>query len=116
MKAFHARETAPSRRLRKRFKKWAIDDEGLVRRNRCLYVPGDAVVRKELIKKHHDDSLSGHFGAQKILDLIQRKYHWTACAEQIKTYVKICNVCQRTKVPRHKSYEELSSLPIPKVL
>ena len=111
----HARESAPSRRLRKRFQEWAIDDEGLVRRNGCLYVPGDAAVREELIRKHHDDPLSGHFGAQKTLDLIQRKYFWPACAEQVKAYVQTCNVCQRIKVLRHKSYEELSSLPVSEV-
>ena len=33
----------------------------------------------------------------------------------MKTYVQTCNVCQRIKVSRHKSYEELSSLPVPEM-
>ena len=74
MKKIHVKKSASSRRLRKRFQKWIIDDEDLVRRNECFYVLDDAVVRKELIRKHHDNSLSEHFGAQKILNLIQKKY------------------------------------------
>ena len=116
MKKIHVRKSASSRRLRKRFQKWIINDENLVKRNECFYVLDDAAVREKLIKKHHDDSLSEHFEAQKTLNLIQRKYFWPVCAKQMKTYVQTCNVCQRIKVSRHKFYEELSSLFVPEVL
>ena len=115
MKKIYVRKSASSRRLRKRFQKWIIDNEDLVKCNKCFYIFDDAVVRKELIKKHHDDSLSEHFGAQKILNLIQKKYFWFVCAKQMKTYVQTCNVCQRIKIFRHKSYEELSSLSVPEM-
>ena len=75
MKTFHVRKFAPSRRLRKRFKKWIINDENFVKCNECLYVSNDAVVKKKFIKKHHDNSLSKHFEIQKTLNLIQKKYH-----------------------------------------
>ena len=74
VKKIHVRESAPSRRLRKQFQKWIINDESLIKHNECLYVLDDAVVKKKLIKKHHDDSLSGYFRIQKTLNLIQRKY------------------------------------------
>ena len=80
-----------------------------------FYVFDDAAVKKKLIRKHHDNSLSEHFEVQKTLNLIQKKYFWLACAEQIKTYVQTCNICQRIKVPRHKFYKKLSSLPVPEV-
>ena len=115
MKKIHVRESAPSRRLRKRFQKWIINDENLVKRNECLYVLDDAVVKEKLIKKHHDDSLSEHFETQKILNLIQRKYFWFVCAKQVKAYVQTCNVCQRIKVFKHKFYEKLSFLSVPEV-
>ena len=92
IKIFYVRKSAPSRRLRKRFKKWIINDENFVKRNKCFYILNDAIVRKKFIKKHHDDLLSRHFKIQKILNLIQRKYHWIVCAKQIKTYVKIYNI------------------------
>ena len=116
MKKIHVREFASSRRLRKRFQKWIIDDENLVKCNEYFYVFDDAFVKKELIKKHHDDSLSEHFEAQKTLNLIQKKYFWLVCAEQMKTYVQTCNVCQRIKVFKHKFYKKLNSLSVPEVL
>ena len=70
MKTFHVRKTASSRRLHKQFKKWIINDESFVKCNECFYVLNDAVVKKEFIKKHHDDLLSEHFETQKILNLI----------------------------------------------
>ena len=70
MKTFHVKEFASSRRLRKRFKKWIINDENLVKCNKCFYVSNDAAVKKKLIKKHYDDLLSKHFEIQKILNLI----------------------------------------------
>ena len=75
MKEFYVRKSVSSRCLRRRFKKWVINDESLVKCNECFYVSNDAVVRKKIIKKHHDDLLSKHFEAQKTLNLIQRKYH-----------------------------------------
>ena len=48
--------------------------ENFVKRNECFYIFDDAVIKKKLIEKHHDDSLSRHFEIQKILNLIQRKY------------------------------------------
>ena len=61
MKTFHVKEFTSFRHLRKRFKKWIINDENFVKHNECFYVSNDAVVRKKFIKKHHDDSLSKHF-------------------------------------------------------
>ena len=51
MKKIHVKESAPSRRLRKRFQKWTINDENLVKCNEYLYVFDDAAVKEELIKK-----------------------------------------------------------------
>ncbi len=33
------------------------------------------IVRTELISRHHDDLLTGHFGIDKIRELIARKYY-----------------------------------------
>ena len=70
MKKIYVKKFTPSRRLRKWYQKWIINDENLVKRNECLYVLDDAIVKKKLIRKHHDDSLSRHFETQKILNLI----------------------------------------------
>ena len=81
MKKFYVKEFMLFRRLRKQFKKWIINDENFVKHNEYFYVLNSAVVKKKIIKKYHDDSLSKHFEIQKILNLIQKKYHWIICTE-----------------------------------
>ena len=55
------------------FSKSIITDENLVKRNECLYVFENAIVKEKLIKKYYNDLLSKYFEAQKTLNLIQRK-------------------------------------------
>ena len=104
----------PAGKRRMRSSAWALDPEGLVRLDGRLYVPGDSALREELISKCHDDPLAGHFGAEKTLELLARKYHWHGCADQVKKYCQTCDVCQRIKAPRHRPYGELKALPLPK--
>ncbi len=33
-------------------------------------------LRADLLKKNHDDLLQGHFGVEKTLELLSRKYYW----------------------------------------
>ena len=61
IKKFHVKKFVLFRRLRKRFKKWVINDESLIKHNEYFYVLNDAIVKEKIIKKHHDDSLSKHF-------------------------------------------------------
>ena len=71
-------------------------------------------MRKKLISKNHDDFLIEHFDLEKIFDLLQRKYYWIDCDKQTSEYVKICDIYQRIKTFRHKSYDELQFLSISK--
>ena len=70
-------------------------------------------IRTELISRHHDNPLAGHFGIKKIRELIARKYYWPSLRRDIKDYIKGCNVCLALKAVRHKFYGDLQSLPVP---
>ena len=93
---------------------WSLDEDDLLRYKGLLYVPNDSALRQELISRCHDDPLIGHFGAEKTLELLRRKYHWANIAEQARSYVRTCDICQRTKAPKHRPYGLLKSLPFPK--
>ena len=75
-----------------------------------MFVFKNSATKEELICKNHNNSLIEHFNAEKTLKLLQKKYYWLACEKQVKKYVRFCNICQRTKISRYKSYKKLNSL------
>ena len=75
------------------------------------YVP--KIIRLELISRHHDNPLIGHFGIKKTQELIARKYYWSMLRQDVEAYVKGCNVCLASKLVCHKPYRNYLLLPIP---
>ncbi len=70
------------------------------------------IVKTELISRHHDESLAGHFGINKIRELIVWKYYWPTLCRNIEVYVTGYNVCLALKAVRHKPYSNLQSLSV----
>ena len=92
---------------------WTWDSQGLLKYNDKLYVLKEASVRKELLRRHHDDPLAGLFCVDKTSKLMSRKYYWSSMKADVKEYVNTCDVCKRVKVKRHRPYGELNALPQP---
>jgi len=88
--------------------------DGVIYVDNMLYIPKDQALRTEIMSMHHDDPLAGHFGRDKTLELIRRKYYWPSMANDVEEYCATCQICQKTKTKRHKPYGELNSLPFPK--
>ena len=78
-----------------------------------LYVLEETFVREELLRRYYDDLLTRYFDVDKTLKLITRKYYWDSIKADVKSYVNICDVCQRVKVKRHRPHDELSALSQP---
>ena len=87
------------------------DIKGVLQYGGLPYIP--EIIRSELISRHHDDPLAGHFGIDKTRELIARKYYWPTLRRDVEAYVKSCDVCLASKAVRHKSYGDLQALPIP---
>ena len=49
------------------------DVKGILHHQGLPFVP--EVIQTELISRHHDDPLAGHFGIEKTQELIARKYY-----------------------------------------
>ena len=62
-----------------------------------VYVPKDDHLRTRVIREHHDSTTAGHPGRDKTLELITRNYWWPSLRSDVITYVKSCELCQRTK-------------------
>ena len=67
----------------------------------------------ELISRHHDDFLAGHFGIKKTCKLLAQKYYWPTLRHNVEAYVKGCDVCLASKAVCHKPYVDLQLLPVP---
>ncbi len=74
------------------------------------YVPKD--IRSELISRHHNNSLAGHFGIEKTRKLIDKKYYWPTLRQDVEIYVKGGDAYLASKAVRHKPYGDLQSLPV----
>ena len=85
--------TTALRRRKARSKNWTFDKQGILRNGNGIYVPGDEALRQELLSKCHNDPLAGHFGIDKTIDLIKRKYYWEGIPKDVKDYVSTCDLC-----------------------
>ena len=93
-------------------KHWS-DHDGVLKYEGRLYIPPVRAIREELLKRYHDDPYAGHFGALRTTELLKRRYHWPSMGDDVATYVKSCDICQKAKVKRHKPYGEMQPLPKP---
>ena len=49
------------------------DSDRILHHQSLSYVP--EIIKTELISRHHDDPLAGHFGIEKTQELVARKYY-----------------------------------------
>lgn len=75
------------------------------------YVPERIGTR--LISRHHDDLPAGHYGIDKIKELIAQKYYWLAFRHNVEAYVESFDVCSASKAVRHNFYGDPQSLSVP---
>lgn len=61
-----------------------------------LYVPES--LRTAVLKECHDETTAGHFGIRKTLYRIKQSYYWPNIIEDVKSYVKNCELCAKFKV------------------
>lgn len=88
-----------------------LDSTGLLRRAHAVVVLSDSALRAEILRTCHDDRHAGHFGRERTLELLLRKYWWKHVARDVRHYVLTCAVCQRSKAKRHEPFGVLIPLP-----
>ena len=99
-----------ARKTRAEYSESWDDIDGVLHHQGLPFVP--KIIRIELISRHHDDPLAGHFSIEKTRELITQKYYSPTLRRDIEDYVRGCSVCLALKVVRHKPYGDLQSLPI----
>ena len=79
-----------------RDEEWCQED-GLMLKERKVYVPRDEKLRAEVIRLHHDMSVEGHEGQWKTAELVTRNFWWPRVTREVKQYIEGFDVYQRNK-------------------
>ena len=77
-----------------------------------LYIP-EGAYRELVLNECHDARYAGHLGIKKTTELLQRDFYWPTLAQDVETYVRTCEECQRNKFSNQKPSGLLQPLEIP---
>lgn len=78
-----------------------------------IWIPHHEPLRTKIIQNTHDSSLTGHPGRDLTKVLIGRSFTWPGLSQDVRQFLKNCDVCGRTAVWREKRKGLLKPLPIP---
>ena len=76
---------------------YSIHDNVIYRPDGTAEVPNDQKLRLKLLECNHDHPMAGHFGRDRTLESLRRKWFWKGITKDVEEYVKSCDKCQRTK-------------------
>jgi len=79
-----------------RDKEWREVD-GIMYKEKKVYVPKNDILRAEIIRLHHDTLVEGHRGQWKMVELVTQKFWWPEITQKVKQYMEGCNTCQCNK-------------------
>jgi hypothetical protein len=85
--------------------------DGLLYCKGLLWVPEN--VQEAILHTEHNSGIAGHFGQDKMIELIRCNFWWPKMDQQIIDYVRSCLECQKDKAARQKPYGLLSPLELP---
>ena len=78
------------------YRRWENDDGSEERLQ--LIIPFK--YQRELCTNYHDSSSKAHLGRRRCYAAIQRRYFWHKMNEDIRWWIRTCDVCQRRKRPQ----------------
>ena len=76
-------------------------------------VPNSPVLKRRILELCHDQSMSGHMGITKTLELVSRSFFWNHLRSDVEDYVCHCDACQRHKVNTRMYAGKIQPLSIP---
>jgi hypothetical protein len=94
-------------------RRFHLEDGLLITESGRIVIPGIGGLREGLRSEHHDKPLDGHFGRERTLLALTRRFYWPGMARTVASYVRSCDVCSRVKVANWKPFGELQQLAVP---
>jgi len=102
--------------LQKDLEDWKIDifdNKNILFYQGKNYIPRNTELRKDIVKKYHDEISAGHPGEIETLNAVKEHYWWPRMRSFIKNYVKGCGTCQQFKINRNPSNPSYNPIPGP---
>jgi hypothetical protein len=78
-----------------------------------ICVPGDAKLRRDIIKESHAPPYMGHTGRTRTAEQVARSFVWPGLNKDVETFISSCKDCQRNKASTRKPGGLLQPLEIP---
>lgn len=78
-----------------------------------LVIPDDDTIKEQVLCELHDAPTGGHFGVEKTLESVNRRFWWPTLRRDVQLYCGTCPTCQRTKPSNQKPAGLLQPLPTP---
>jgi transposase InsO family protein len=91
----------------------SIDDNQRLCWRERIWVPNHEPLRTAIIQQTHDSSLTGHPGRDLTKALIGRRFMWPGLSQDVRQFLRNCDVCGRANVWREQRRGLLKPLPIP---
>ncbi|KAK1918625.1 hypothetical protein P3342_001674 [Pyrenophora teres f. teres] len=107
------RRFPPSLGVKYSISECAISDQGELLYRGRRWVPSDEKLRTRIIGEVHDSLSAGHPGREIAYKIVARDFFWPGMSDNIRRYVRNCDVCGRTKPWREGTQGFLKPLPIP---
>jgi len=70
-----------------------------------LIVPKTRI--KQILEEAHDSPSGGHFGINKTLEKIRKRFYWASCKQDVEEWCKSCKVCLARRGPSGKGKSPL---------
>jgi len=71
--------------------------DGIMYKERKVYVPKDDILRAEIIRLHYNTPVGEHGGQWKTVELVTQNFWWPGITKEVKQYMEGCNACQCNK-------------------
>ena len=78
------------------YRRWENDDGS--EQHLQLIIPFK--YQRELCRQYHDSSSKAHLGRRRCYAAIQRRYFWHKMNDDVRWWIRTCDVCQRRKRPQ----------------
>ena len=91
----------------------AIDNDNYLLFRGRRWVPNFESLRTTIIQHAHDSAIAGHPGREQTYSFVARNFFWPNMSQDIRRFVRNCNVCGRSKAFRDQRKGLLKPLPIP---